>query len=58
MWPVHQDSTLVEVDDSMHIKPLLAERWEVSGDRKEILFYLRQMLGFMMMPVLKMERAG
>lgn len=47
MWPVHQIfSTLVEVDDSMHIKPLLAERWEVSGDRKEILFYLRQDVRF------------
>lgn len=47
MWPVHQlFSTLVEVDDSMRIKPLLAESWELSEDRKEILFFLRRDVKF------------
>jgi len=42
MWPVHQlYNTLVEVDDSMHIKPLLAKSWQFSSDEKELTFFLR-----------------
>ena len=47
MWPVHQlYNTLVEVDDSLRIKPLLATRWAFSADRKEILFFLRNDVRF------------
>lgn len=42
MWAVHQlYSTLVEVDDELEIKPLLAKSWEFSADKKSILFHLR-----------------
>lgn len=42
MWPVHQlYNTLVEVDDSMRIKPSLAVAWEFSADKKELVFHLR-----------------
>lgn len=42
MWPAHQlFNTLVEVDDNLHIIPSLATRWEISSDKKTILFYLR-----------------
>lgn len=42
MWAVHQlYSTLVEVDSSLNIVPLLAKRWEISADKLEYRFYLR-----------------
>jgi ABC-type transport system substrate-binding protein len=42
MWPAHQlFNTLVEVDDSLHIVPSLALRWDISDDRKEYTFHLR-----------------
>ncbi|MET0394903.1 MAG: ABC transporter substrate-binding protein [Chitinophagaceae bacterium] len=42
MWPAHQlFNTLVETDDSLHIVPSLARRWEVSADRLVYTFYLR-----------------
>ena len=42
MWPAHQlFNTLVEIDDSLHIQPSLAHRWEVSADRREFIFHLR-----------------
>lgn len=42
MWAVHQlYSTLVEVDENLEIRPLLAKRWEFSDDKKTISFYLR-----------------
>lgn len=42
MWPVHQlYSTLIELDEQMHFKPLLAKHWEFSADRKTIHFDLR-----------------
>lgn len=42
MWPVHQlYNTLVEIDDSLHIVPSLAKRWELSTDRLTYTFYLR-----------------
>lgn len=42
MWAVHQlYNTLVEVDDSLHIVPSLAHRWEVSEDRLMYTFHLR-----------------
>lgn len=42
MWPVHQlYNTLVEIDDSLHIVPLLAKSWTVSADRLVYTFYLR-----------------
>lgn len=42
MWPAHQlFNTLVETDDSLHIVPSLARRWQVSDDRRVYTFYLR-----------------
>lgn len=42
MWMVHQlYNTLVEVDDQMNIKPMLAKRWRVNEDGTEWIFYLR-----------------
>lgn len=42
MWTAHQlYSTLVEVDDSLHLKPLLAKSWQWSDDKKSITFFLR-----------------
>lgn len=43
IWAVHQlFNTLVASDSNMHIVPSLATRWEISADRKEILFHLRR----------------
>ncbi len=43
IWAVHQlFNTLVATDSNMHIVPSLATRWEISEDRKEILFHLRR----------------
>lgn len=42
MWAVHQlYSTLVEVDDNMQLKPLLAKSWDVSADNITFTFHLR-----------------
>lgn len=42
MWPVSQIySTLIEVDDSMRLRPLLAKSWELSADKLSIRFQLR-----------------
>ncbi len=42
MWAVHQlYSTLVEVDQNLGIKPLLAKSWEFSPDKRRIIFNLR-----------------
>jgi ABC-type transport system substrate-binding protein len=42
MWPVHQlYNTLIEVDQKLNLKPSLANRWEISEDRKTYTFYLR-----------------
>ncbi|MFT3981280.1 MAG: ABC transporter substrate-binding protein [Ferruginibacter sp.] len=42
MWAVHQlYSTLVEVDEALEIKPLLANNWQFSDDKKSIVFHLR-----------------
>ncbi|GAB3017550.1 ABC transporter substrate-binding protein [Niabella terrae] len=42
MWPAHQlFNTLVEIDDSLNIRPSLAIRWEISADKKVYTFYLR-----------------
>jgi peptide/nickel transport system substrate-binding protein len=54
MWPIHQlYNTLVEVDDSLRIKPSLAKRWEFSADKTSILFYLRDDVFFHDDPVFK-----
>lgn len=43
MWPAHQlFNTLVEVDSSLHLIPSLAYRWEISADKKQYTFYIRQ----------------
>lgn len=42
MWAVHQlYSTLVEVDEHLQMKPLLAKSWRFSADNKTITFFLR-----------------
>lgn len=42
MWAVHQlYSTLVEVDEQLEIKPLIARSWEFSDDKRSIVFHLR-----------------
>lgn len=42
MWAVHQlYNTLVEVDESMRLKPSLAKDWQFSEDNKTIIFHLR-----------------
>lgn len=42
MWPAHQlFNTLVEIDDSLNIKPSLAAHWQVSEDKRTYTFYLR-----------------
>lgn len=47
MWPVHQlYNTLVEVDDSLHLRPSLAKSWEVSADRRIWTFHLRRDVSF------------
>jgi peptide/nickel transport system substrate-binding protein len=42
MWAVHQlYSTLVEVDQHLEIKPLLAKSWTFSDDKRSVVFRLR-----------------
>lgn len=42
IWATHQlYNTLVETDEQLHIVPSVAKRWEVSEDRQQITFYLR-----------------
>lgn len=42
MWPAHQlFNTLVEVDDSLLIKPSLAKSWTISEDKRTYTFVLR-----------------
>ena len=42
MWAAHQlFNTLVEIDDSLHIVPALAKRWDISEDRATFVFHLR-----------------
>ncbi len=42
MWAAHQlFNTLVEIDDSLRIIPSLARSWDISEDKREIIFHLR-----------------
>ena len=42
MWPAHQlFNTLVEIGDSLKIKPSLATHWTISEDKRTYTFYLR-----------------
>ena len=42
MWAVHQlYNTLVEVDESMQLKPSLAKSWQISDDNLSLIFHLR-----------------
>ncbi|MEN9685475.1 MAG: hypothetical protein RLZZ28_1261 [Bacteroidota bacterium] len=42
MWPVHQIyNTLVEIDSGLNILPSLARSWDVSDDRLEYTFHIR-----------------
>lgn len=42
MWPAHQlFNTLLEVDDSLRMKPSLAKSWNISADRLTYTFHLR-----------------
>lgn len=42
MWAIHQlYNTLVEVDERMQLKPLLAKSWDISDDNLTFTFHLR-----------------
>ncbi len=42
IWVTHQlYSTLVETDDQLHVVPSVAKRWDISADRLQITFHLR-----------------
>lgn len=42
IWATHQlFNTLVETDEQLHIVPSLARSWQVSDDRMQVTFYLR-----------------
>lgn len=42
MWPAHQlFNTLVEINDSLHIKPSLAKSWDIADNRSTYIFHLR-----------------
>lgn len=42
MWPAHQlFNTLVEIDSNLNLVPSLAKSWNVSDDRTEYIFHLR-----------------
>jgi peptide/nickel transport system substrate-binding protein len=42
IWVVHQlFNTLVETDEQLHIVPSLAKSWDISADRLQIIFHLR-----------------
>ncbi|GAB4091373.1 ABC transporter substrate-binding protein [Flaviaesturariibacter terrae] len=42
MWAVHQlYNTLIETDSALHLVPSLARSWELSADRTEYTFHLR-----------------
>ena len=57
MWPVHQlFSTLVEVDENMQIKPLLAKHWEISEDGLTYIFHIRHGVKFHQNTVFKTEQ--
>ncbi|MDE3235586.1 MAG: ABC transporter substrate-binding protein [Bacteroidota bacterium] len=47
MWAVHQlYNTLVEIDTNLSIKPSVAQRWDISADRRTYTFHLRQDIFF------------
>lgn len=47
MWAVHQlYNTLVEIDDSLQIKPSIAKGWTVSSDRTVFTFVIKQNIFF------------
>lgn len=42
IWPVHQlFNGLVQLDDSLIVRPCIAKRWEISRDGKTFTFFLR-----------------
>jgi peptide/nickel transport system substrate-binding protein len=42
IWPVHQlFNGLVQLDDSLNVKPSIAKRWEISKDGTVFTFFLR-----------------
>ena len=47
MWAIHQlYNTLVQVNDSLHIVPSLAKRWQYSADKRVITFTLHTHIQF------------
>ncbi len=47
MWTIHQlYNTLVEVDSNLQIKTSLAYKWQISEDRKTILFFIKPNIFF------------
>jgi peptide/nickel transport system substrate-binding protein len=42
IWAVHQIyNTLIQIDDSLHLIPSLAKRWDISADNLTFTFHLR-----------------
>ena len=42
IWAVHQIyNTLVQTDDSLHLVPSLAKKWDISADNLSFIFHLR-----------------
>ncbi len=52
IWPTNQlFNGLVQLDDSLHIKPCIAQRWSISGDGLSYTFHLRTDVFFHNSPV-------
>lgn len=46
-WPAHQlFNTIVEINESLNIKPSLALRWDISADKRIYTFHLRKDVWF------------
>jgi ABC-type transport system substrate-binding protein len=57
IWATHQlFNSLVEIDDSLHIKPSLAINWDLSADKKLYTFHLRTDVYFQDDPAFKAGR--
>lgn len=57
IWPVSQlFNGLVQLDDSLNIRPAIAHSWEISTDGREYTFYLRNDVHFHPSPYLDNDR--
>ena len=57
IWPVSQIfNGLVQLDDSLNIRPSISHHWDISNDGKEYTFYLRSDIRFHASEYLETER--